>query len=432
MVSTGPVMVFTLALLLALPCALTAYDWPDNVTQHKGFIEVDKKNEVFYFYWFFESRSAPSTDPLVVWLTGGPGCSSELALFGENGPFLINGSNPEPFYNKYGWNSFANLLYVDQPAGTGFSYGKKALDYDTGEGEVAKDMWNFLLAFYAMYPQYAKLDLYVTGESYAGHYVPAIGQAIVQSNSIYAKNLKGIAIGNGWVDPYIQYKAYAQYMYKQGFINSTIRDVADGMYDVCKGLIDSKVWPVAFYECQLIELLVLTTSELKLGRTINPYDVRIPCKVPPLCYDMSGITKFLARSDVRADLGVGTHSWEQCNRVVEIFLLSDWIKEFKDAVSTVLGQGRRVLVYSGKEDFICNYLGGQEWVNATKWDGMKQFDAAPYKDWHVDGKVAGEVKSYDKLTFLQVEGAGHMVPKDQPESALDMLKRFLNNQPFDN
>ena len=62
-----------------------------------------------------------------------------------------------------------------------------------------------------------------------------------------------------------------------------------------------------------------------------------------------------------------------------------------------------------------------------KWDGMKEFDAAPYKDWHVDGKVAGELKSYDKLTFLQVEGVSHMVPKDQPESALDMLKRFLSN-----
>ena len=121
---------------------------------------------------------------------------------------------------------------------------------------------------------------------------------------------------------------------------------------------------------------------------------------------MSGITKFLARSDVRADLGVGTHSWEQCNRVVEIFLLSDWIKEFKDAVSTVQLRQER--------------------------DGMKEFIAAPYKDWHVDGKVAGELNSYNKLTFLQVEGAGHMVPKDQPESALDMLKRFLNNQPFDN
>ena len=117
---------------------------------------------MFYFYWFFESRSAPSIDPLVVWLTGSPGCSSELALFGENGPFLINGSNPVPFYNKYGWNSFANL-YVDQPAGTGFSYGKKVLDYDTGEGEIAKDMWNFMLEFYAMYPQYSKLDLYKMG-----------------------------------------------------------------------------------------------------------------------------------------------------------------------------------------------------------------------------------------------------------------------------
>ena len=82
---------------------------------------------------------------------------SQADALGENGSFLINGSNPVPFYNKYGWNSFANLLYVDQPAGTGFSYGKKTLDYDTGEGEIAKDMWNFMLEFYAMYPQYSKL-----------------------------------------------------------------------------------------------------------------------------------------------------------------------------------------------------------------------------------------------------------------------------------
>ena len=93
--------------------------------------------------------------------------------------------------------------------------------------------------------------------------------------------------------------------------------------------------------------------------SINPSVVHQPCKVPPLCYDMSGITKFLSHSDVRTDLGVGNHSWEQCNCLV-VFLLADWVREFKDAVSVVLGSDRRVMVYSGKEDYICNYLGGLE------------------------------------------------------------------------
>lgn len=419
-----------LCFLLVFPTLLLAYDWPDTVTQHKGFLNVNEKAGVHYFYWFFESRNSPANDPLVVWLTGGPGCSSELALFGENGPFLLLNNNTEPVYNEYSWNTFANLLYVDQPAGTGFSYVTNILAYDTNEKEIANTFLAFMDQFYTQYPQYANLDLYVIGESYAGHYVPAIGQAFVKSNSIYAKNLKGIAIGNGWVDPYIQYKAYAQYMHMQKLVNSTVVAIANGMYDVCKGLLDTHLYPVAFEECQLIEVFVLDSAQIRSGRTINPYDVRIPCAVPPLCYDFSGVTKFLNRQDVREDLKVGNHSWEQCNRLVELALIDDWVHEFKDAVSVVLGGGRRVMVYSGKEDYICNYLGGLEWANATKWTGQEGFDKAPFVNWEVDGKLAGEVKTYGDLSFVAVEGAGHMVPMDQPAFALDMLDKFIKNVPF--
>ena len=421
-----------LSLLLVICSPLSegaGYPWPDKVTQYKGYMDLNESHGVFYFYWFFESRSNPSTDPLVVWLTGGPGCSSLLALFGENGPFLMN-TTTTPVYNPYGWNQFANLLYVDQPAGTGFSYVSNPLKYDTNEKEISMAFWDFMLEFYAKYPQYSHHDLYVIGESYAGHYVPAIGSTIVQSNSIYAQNLKGIGIGNGWVDPYVQYKAYAQYAYANNLINATTLSIANDMYDACKFLLDIHGWILAFEACQLIELTVLEAAEIHIGRSINPYDIRIPCKVPPLCYDFDPLTKFLSRSDVRADLGVGNHSWTQCNRVVEIFLLGDWIKEFQNAVSKVLHNGRRVLVYSGKEDYICNYFGGLEWTNTTKWDGQAKFDQAPFEPWMVDNIQAGEVKNYGPLTFLAVESAGHMVPKDQPKHALDMLKRFLANQPF--
>ena len=135
----------------------------DKVKQISGYIRLghSKKN---YFFWFFESRSDPANDPVVLWLTGGPGCSSELALFAENGPCTIDGTTTKS--NKYSWNSKANLLYVDQPSGTGFSYGGEVWDHN--EKDVAQDMYVFVTTFLHQYEKYRNLPFFLFGESYAG------------------------------------------------------------------------------------------------------------------------------------------------------------------------------------------------------------------------------------------------------------------------
>jgi len=183
-----------------------------NVKQYSGYFKLRtggllSKN---YFYWFFESRNEPSTDPLVLWLTGGPGCSSEVALFGENGPCSTDGENTT--INPYSWNSKANLLYVDQPTGTGFSYG---LGMDHDEAQVAADMYDFLQQFLAEHKEYQANDFFAFGESYAGHYIPAVTHQIWQNNQDLPSgdvtiNLKGTAVGNGLTDPEIQYKYYPE------------------------------------------------------------------------------------------------------------------------------------------------------------------------------------------------------------------------------
>ena len=191
----------------------------DNVKQISGYVRLgrSKKN---YFFWFFESRSDPSKDPLVLWLTGGPGCSSEIALFGENGPCTIDGTSTKS--NKYSWNSKANLLYVDQPSGTGFSYGGE--EWDHNERDVSNDMYLFLTTFLQRYDKYRNLPFYIFGESYAGvcfiffyneissmtnfffkqqkqHYVPASAHRMWVGNnrkeSPITINLKGVSVGNG-------------------------------------------------------------------------------------------------------------------------------------------------------------------------------------------------------------------------------------------
>jgi len=135
----------------------------DKVKQISGYIRLTKTNKN-YFFWFFESRSDPAKDPLVLWLTGGPGCSSQLALFAENGPCTIDGTNTKT--NKYSWNTKANLLYLDQPSGTGFSYGDERKTHN--EKDVSQDMYLFVTLFLQKFEKYRNLPLFLFGESYAG------------------------------------------------------------------------------------------------------------------------------------------------------------------------------------------------------------------------------------------------------------------------
>jgi cathepsin A (carboxypeptidase C) len=115
----------------------------DSVASKSGYYKVEGSKNLNYFYWFFESRSDPTNDPVIIWLTGGPGCSSILALFAENGPCSVNADGTSTIPNPFSWNSNANIMWVDQPAGVGFSYGDKS-DYDSNEAEVADDLYHFL------------------------------------------------------------------------------------------------------------------------------------------------------------------------------------------------------------------------------------------------------------------------------------------------
>lgn len=195
------------------------------------------------FYMYFESRSPATapTDPLVLWMTGGPGCSSELAVFYENGPFRIE-DDLSLSENPFGWDVGHNVLFIDQPVGTGFSYTSDPSDDVTSEKQVADDVLDFLLEFLDRKPELLGNELFVTGESYAGHYVPAVASRIAEHNANAARktaylNLQGIAIGNGLTDPGIQYGAYADYAASKKLIGPStrkaIRSVGDKREPFC-------------------------------------------------------------------------------------------------------------------------------------------------------------------------------------------------------
>lgn len=175
---------------------------------------------------FFESRSSPSDDPLVLWLSGGPGCSSSLGLLFELGPCLITRGGNATVHNPHSWNTRANLLFIDQPIGVGYSYATDGSSVSTSP-TAAKDVYAFFQLFMRRFPQYAHLPLHVAGESYAGRYIPHIATEIYENNKAITKDdprqglgegqglvpihLASIMIGNGLVDPITQMPTIVEY-----------------------------------------------------------------------------------------------------------------------------------------------------------------------------------------------------------------------------
>merc|ERR1712048_1401007 len=148
----------------------------------------------------------------------------------------------------------------------------------------------------------------------------------------------------------------------------------------------------------------------------------------PLCYDMSPADNLLAKPEIKKILGVSGRGWVECATGVHLALLGDWMVNLAPKVADILNDGGLdVLVYSGDRDFICNWRGGEAWTNGCKWNGQSDFEKEKYEDWQYENaeQPAGALKTYKNLKFLRVFEAGHMVPMNQPEAALQMLNQFI-------
>jgi len=392
-----------------------------------GWFNVNPQFGVNLFYWGFQSRNNATTDPVVVWLTGGPGCSSSLALLFENGPYFVQpdlslGTNPNS------WNNNATVIFVDQPGGTGYSYVANSNGYVKNETQVADDMYSFLLQFFAEYPQFSKLPFFITGESYGGHYVTAISRRVQlgnQAGNAATINLQGLAIGNGWVDPLIQYQSYGEFAYSNNLISRGVYNEAQRIYTRCEREIGQSNWDAAFTTCSSIVDTVLSAAG-----NINPYDITKPCTVQPLCYNFSLIEQYLNLNTTKKRFGVAANfTWDECNTNVYVPLEADFVHSFREYLPFLL-TSYRVFIYEGVNDFMCNYYGSTAYLASMPWTGQKGFAKAANTTWSVAGHPAGTVRTFENLTYITVSGAGHMVPHDQPLSGLEIVNNLIYGKPF--
>eukprot|EP00010_Vexillifera_abyssalis_P003638 CAMPEP_0201551920 /NCGR_PEP_ID=MMETSP0173_2-20130828/12139_1 /ASSEMBLY_ACC=CAM_ASM_000268 /TAXON_ID=218659 /ORGANISM="Vexillifera sp., Strain DIVA3 564/2" /LENGTH=441 /DNA_ID=CAMNT_0047962291 /DNA_START=38 /DNA_END=1363 /DNA_ORIENTATION=- len=411
--------------------SLPGLSGPLSSKQYSGFINVNQTTGAHLFYWLVESQGS-ANDPFVVWLTGGPGCSSDLAYLTENGPYSVN---PDLTLkeNPYSWSTNNHVLYVDQPVGTGFSYlengGPLSDGYVKNEKEMADEMYVFLQRFFSLFPQFANNDFFLVGESYSGHYLPSLATRINQGNKASGTQkipLQGMAVGNGMVDPLNQYHSYGTYAYSHGLIDYALLQRIDKQYELCEKAINGGDFGAESAECNIILQWIMNA-----GGPFNEYDVTQTC-IPsePLCYNFTAPTDYLNLPSVQQTLGV-QGKWNTCNMLVHYKIRKDWfIGERQEVANMLDNEKQRVLIYNGINDFIVNFMGSERWVRAMDWSHQQEFVNGNRTVWMVNGLIAGHALSSNGLTMLTVANAGHMVPMNVPKNALDMINKFTRNQPF--
>ncbi|KAK4106213.1 hypothetical protein N658DRAFT_482131 [Parathielavia hyrcaniae] len=406
----------------------------DSVKQYSGYLD-DEANDKHLFYWFFESRNDPKNDPVVLWLNGGPGCSSLTGLFLELGPSSID-KKLKIVNNEFSWNNNASVIFLDQPVNVGYSYSGSSVSNTIAAG---KDVYALLTLFFHQFPEYAKQDFHIAGESYAGHYIPVFASEILAHKNRNI-NLKSILIGNGLTDGLTQYEYYRPMACGKGGYPAVLSESEcqsmDNALPRCQSLIKNCYDSGSVWSCVPASIYCNNAMIGPYQRTgQNVYDIRGKCEDESnLCYSGLGyISDYLNQQSVMDALGVEVSSYDSCNFDINRNFLfqGDWMQPFHRLVPNILKE-IPVLIYAGDADYICNWLGNQAWTNALDWHGKKGFNDAKIKDLKLDGadKEYGKVKASGNFTFMQVYQAGHMVPMDQPENSLDFLNRWLSGEWF--
>ncbi|KAK7396048.1 hypothetical protein VNO78_16759 [Psophocarpus tetragonolobus] len=411
--------------------------------QYSGYITVDDQHQRALFYYFVEAEKDPTSKPLILWLNGGPGCSSiGVGAFVEHGPFRP-GDHNVLVKNHYSWNRVANVLYLESPAGVGFSYSSNTSFYNLVTDEItARDNLVFLQRWFTQFPEYSNNDFFITGESYAGHYVPQLAQLIVQSKTNF--NLKGIAIGNPLMEFDTDLNSKAEFFWSHGLISdstynlftrvcnySTIRRqmIQGNLTDVCATINKLVFTEVSDYIDQYdVTLDVCLSSVNQQAYVLNQMQETQKIDV---CVDDKAVT-YLNRKDVQDALHaklIGVSKWSTCSRVLHYDR-----RNLEIATISILGSlvnsRIRVLVYSGDQDSVIPLINTRSLVNGlAKEIGLNT--TVPYTTWFEGKQVAGWTQVYgDILSYATIRGASHEAPFTQPKRSLRLVKAFLERKPL--
>ncbi|KAF5279192.1 hypothetical protein FQR65_LT03439 [Abscondita terminalis] len=400
------------------------YDALENVKSYAGYFTVSKEFNSNMFFWFFPSEADYVNAPVVLWLQGGPGVTSLIGALIINGAFEIT-ENITLKRKSYYWSQKHSVIYIDNPVGSGYSFTNED-GYTRNETIVGEHIYLALLQFFQLFPELKNKDFFATGESYAGKYVPAVSHHILKKNPQTRQkiNLKGLAIGNPHSDPENQL-GYAEYMYQLGLIDTHGKTLVQKKVDEIIDFIRNKMWVEAYTaRDNFIDgdygQLTLFKNLTGFSNYLNILDIN-----DTLFYR---IRKYVTLSEFRAAIHVGNVTYNDGKKVLEA-MIPDVMQSIVPLLTELLDH-YKILFYNGQFDIILAYPLMMNFLQKMEFKDSEAYKVAERHIWMIDGDVAGYVKEAGNIMDILVRNAGHMVPRDQPKWALDMLTRFTRNLPF--
>ncbi|KAE9617956.1 putative carboxypeptidase C [Lupinus albus] len=403
---------------------------------YAGHVTVEKSHERNLYYYFVASEGNPSKDPIVLWLNGGPGCSSLDAFIYEHGPFNFEkpntkGTLPKLQLNPYSWSKVSNIIYLDSPAGVGFSYSKNKTDYTTGDFQTASDTHTFLLE---LYPELLPNSLFISGASFAGIYVPTLAHEIVKGidSGVQPKlNFKGYMVGNAVTDEKFDGNALVPFAHGMGFISDQLfeevtKQCEGKFYGIpyvreCRSLLGRVSLNLAYLNiydtlepCYHSPETVVNATNIphsfrKLGETKRPMRVRkrmfgrawplgAPVKdgIVPSWPQLSAGGEVQCTNDEVATAWANNEAVRKAIHTVDKSVVSKWelctdnLKYNHDAGSMIeyhrnlTSRGYRALIFSGDHDLCVPFTGSQAWTRSLGYNIVDE-----WRPWLVDDQVAG-------------------------------------------
>ncbi|KAK6759619.1 hypothetical protein RB195_021290 [Necator americanus] len=431
---------------------------PMRSKQYSGYLSISSVKQLFY--WYIESENNPENDPVILWLNGGPGCSSLEGLFVEMGPFRVNNYGESVTRNPWTWNRYANIIYLDAPAGVGFSLRLDGL-WNYTDTEVANDNLLALKTWFQKFPERKHNDLYVAGESYAGTYVPMLSALLIHEDDFY--NFKGMLIGNGCVDDVLNQNSLVEYNYNHGFIDesfyrSAVKKCCNNDPDNCDFYSMSRNESEYCFN----ESTYLTSANFFTGLDpyflyyscyLNPEDAPIPtqvsttilrthlrrmkniAKAQPACAHYNDSTVYLQRQDVRYALHILAPAppYESCNeQIADQYDFGDkHLVDQQENVRNVVNANKTALLFYGDTDTLCNAVHGSQFASKL---GLQEIaPLRPYLDNEQLPQTIGLLTQYEGLDFLTIRGAGHFPASsnEKPKETLQVFVNFLKKIPYD-
>lgn len=407
--------------------------------QYSGYVTVNERDGRALFYWLTEATTDSSSKPLILWLNGGPGCSSvAYGASEEIGPFRIKKNGTGLYLNEYSWNKVANILFLESPAGVGFSYTNTTTNlFDTGDTRTAEDAYAFLVNWFQRFPSYQGRDFYIAGESYAGHYVPQLAKLVYERNqgpSNSVMNFKGFLVGNAVTDNKYDNLGTVDFWWTHAIISDKLHKSilqhcdfsSDETSTVCNQLMNAVSKETGHIDPYNI---YMPSCSNPLGSRQYQFKYSLLKRLPGYdpCIENNAEVYF-NRPDVQqafhANITKISYPWTACSST----LLRNW----QDSALSVLpiykeliGTGLRIWVFSGDVDSVVP-------VTATRYSlaRLELQIKTQWYPWYHNQQVGGWTEIYEGLTFATVRGAGHEVPLFQPERAFTLIKAFLSGQPL--